>query len=293
MLTMLGWSMLPVLGYLALNQLIRRGLAAPRIAGSATPGSLPWRAVRLPTLRQKQLFGWFIPLAPGAPCLVILHGWGSNAEMMLPLAEPLHAAGYGLLFLEARNHGRSDGDDYSSMPRFAEDLEQAIAWLGRQDGVDAQQIGVLGHSVGAAAALLAASRSTGIRAVISLSAFAHPARMMRRWLQAKGIPFWPLGAYILHYVQRVIAHRFDDIAPCNTIQQVRCPVLLIHGQEDTTVPVSDAREIYQNRAHDNVRLTIIAGNHEAFDDIEKEMADLLAFLDQHLPVSTSEGISSS
>ncbi|WP_306607777.1 alpha/beta hydrolase [Azonexus sp.] len=262
----------------ALNLLIRRGLAAPRIAGEATPEELPWHVVSIPTVRQKKLFGWFIPSLPGAPCLVILHGWGSNAEMMLPLARPLHAAGYGLLFFEARNHGRSDGDDFSSLPRFAEDIECAIAWLRLQAEVDPLRIGLIGHSVGAGAALLVASRCQDIRAVISLSAFSHPASMMRRWLSAKGIPFWPLGAYILAYVQHVIAHRFEEIAPRNTIKRVSCPTLLVHAEDDRTVPVEDAREIHANRTGEQVRLLIVPGDHEQFDDLEQRITDLLDFL---------------
>ncbi len=39
--------------------------------------------------------------------------------------------------------------------------------------VDAQGLAVMGHSVGAGAALLTATRRTDVRAVISLSAFAH------------------------------------------------------------------------------------------------------------------------
>jgi uncharacterized protein len=282
MTTFAGLAILLCATFFALNLLIRRGLAAPRVAGEATPEGLPWRVVSIPTVRQKELFGWFIPSVPGAPCLAILHGWGSNAEMMLPLARPLHAAGYGLLFFEARNHGRSDDDDYSSLPRFAEDIECAIAWLRLQAEVDPQRIGLFGHSVGAGAALLAASRCKDIRAVVSLSAFSHPASMMRRWLSTKGIPFWPLGAYIVAYVQHVIACRFEDIAPCNTIRRVSCPVLLIHAGDDKTVPVQDAYEIHANRTGEQVRLLIVSGDHEQFDDVEQRMEELLDFLRQSL-----------
>ena len=159
-----------LLGRFALHRAIRRGLAAPRIVGQQTPGALPWRAVDIPTVRGLKLFGWQITAGEGAPSLVILHGWGGNAEVMLPLARPLHAAGYGLLFIEARNHGRSDPDDFSSLPRFAEDLEAAIDWLQHQPGTDPQRVGVIGHSVGAAAALLCASRRQDLAAVVSVSA---------------------------------------------------------------------------------------------------------------------------
>ncbi len=277
----LSFFLVPALAIVALlgfNRLIRISLAAPRVVEDKQPDGLPWQEARIPTLRGKMLSGWFIPAGDGAPALAILHGWGSNAGMMLPLARPLHEAGYALLLFDARSHGRSDGDTFASLPRFAEDLEHAFRWLQARPEVDPLRVGVIGHSVGAGAALLTASRCPGVAVVVSLAAFAHPAAMMRRWLQSKGIPRL-LGAYILFYVQRVIGHRFDDIAPCNTIRRVRCPVLLAHGTEDVTVPASDARAIYTHRPDERVQLLLMPGSHDEYGELETSMESVIGFLD--------------
>lgn len=277
----LVWLLVPALAILlvlGLNRLIRVSLAAPRVVDDKLPDGLPWQEARIPTLRGKTLSGWFIPAGDRAPALAIVHGWGSNAGMMLPLARPLHEAGYAVLLFDARSHGRSDGDSFASLPRFAEDLEHAFHWLQGRPEVDLRRVGVIGHSVGAGAALLAASRCPDVAVVVSLAAFAHPATMMRRWLRSKGVP--PLlGAYILFYVQRVIGHRFDDIAPCNTIRRVRCPVLLAHGTDDVTVPVSDARAIYANRRDDRVRLLLMPGSHDEYGELETAMKSVIGFVD--------------
>ena len=277
----LSFFLVPALAIVALlgfNRLIRISLAAPRVVEEKQPDGLPWQEARIPTLRGKMLSGWFIPAGDRAPALAILHGWGSNAGMMLPLARPLHEAGYAVLLFDARSHGRSDGDSFASLPRFAEDLEHAFRWLQARPEVDPRRIGVIGHSVGAGAALLTASRCPDVAVVVSLAAFAHPAAMMRRWLQSKGIPRL-LGAYILFYVQRVIGHRFDDIAPCNTIRRVRCPVLLAHGTEDVTVPVSDARAIYAHRPDERVQLLLMPGSHDEYGELETSMESVIGFLD--------------
>ncbi|MBI2277630.1 MAG: alpha/beta fold hydrolase [Dechloromonas sp.] len=281
----MGWLWwLPVLagGYAGLNFGIRRGLRAERVVESGVPSGLPWRQVSLPTANGKALFGWFIPAGERAPALVVMHGWSGNAEMMLPLAAPLHAAGYALLLVDARCHGRSDEDSFASLPRFAEDIEAALAWLARQPEVDAARLGIIGHSVGAGAALLVAARQPALRAVVSIAAFAHPAAMMRRWLAAKRIPYRPFGAYILGYVQRVIGYRFDDIAPCRTIARVACPVLLVHGLADETVPVSEARAIYAARAGAAVELLLVPGSHDDYGDIGRQVAAVTSFLGRAL-----------
>ncbi|MFA7291998.1 MAG: alpha/beta fold hydrolase [Rhodocyclaceae bacterium] len=285
----------------ALHWGIRRGLAAPRVVAEAEPEGLPFQTVRIPTKNGKQLFAWMIPAeAPNllhcsdasgsfdSPALILMHGWGGNAASMLPLAGPLHAAGYTLLLLDARCHGRSDGDTFASLPRFAEDIEAAVSWLAGQPGIDPQRLGLVGHSVGAGAALLAASRSPAIKAVISLAAFAHPAAMMRRWLQWKRIPYWPFGRYILAYVQKVIGYRFDQIAPCQTIASVACPVLLVHGSEDRIVPLADAQQIYSARRSDRVELLVVPGSHDDYGDLRQPITELVEFLKRNMVLGHRE-----
>lgn len=272
------WSLpLLALAWGGVNLAIRRGLAAERVVEQGTPEGLPWREAMVPGASGKQLFGWFIPAGERAPALVVMHGWGGNAEMTLPLAAPLHAAGFALLLLDARCHGRSADDSFASLPRFAEDIEAGLEWLAGQPEVDGGRLGLIGHSVGAGAALLVASRRQGLAAVVSLAAFAHPAQMMRRWLASKHIPYWPFGAYILGYVQHVIGHRFDDIAPCRTIARVTCPVLLVHGQEDATVPVDEARQIHA-AARGHAELLVVPGSHDDYGDVGRQIAVLRDFL---------------
>ncbi len=275
-------AVLPPVLLWGINRGIRRSLAATRELETVHPDGLPWRVEKIPTANGKQLFSWFIPGQAGAPALVVMHGWGGNAQMMLPLAQPLHAAGYSLLLVDARCHGQSDDDSFTSLPRFAEDIEHAMCWLGERPEAKNGPLGLVGHSVGAGAALLVAARNPRVAAVVSLAAFAHPAGIMRRWMRAKHIPFWPLGAYILFYVQRVIGRRFDDIAPVNTISQVNCPVLLVHGREDDTVPVEEAEAIFARRKHPRVELLVIPGSHDDYGDIGLQLGSLTHFLDRAL-----------
>lgn len=278
----------------ALRWLVRRSLAPERIPEHRSPEDfcLSYSEVRLPTANAKFLFGWFVPAnrMNVAPAVVILHGWGGNAETMLPLARPLHEAGYTTLFIDARCHGRSDEDTFVSLPRFAEDLEHAIDWMRARSEVDPVRIAVLGHSVGAGAALLAACRRADIAAVVSIAAFAHPATMMRRWLAGKGIPYLPIGWLILHYVEWVIGHRFDAIAPLHTIGKVRCPTLLIHGAADETVPVAEAEAIYAARSGEHVHLKVVSGSHDEYGNLDQEIAVLVEFLSKGLGKAEESGI---
>lgn len=269
---------------------IRASLAAPRVAETETPASigLDFETVRIPTANAKVLHGWLIPVdAPRrAPVVVVVHGWGGNAQMMLPLALPLHRAGFATLFIDTRCHGLSDGDSFASLPRFAEDASHACDWLAQRADVDGHRCVLLGHSVGAGAVLFAAAERGDVAAVVSISAFAHPAEMMDRWLAARRIPAAPAG-YVRRYVERVIGHRFDDIAPIRSVTRLRVPVLLVHGEQDDVVPVGDARRIHDAGDASVVELLILPGNHESFADAERELAAVIGFLQRAVCVEPS------
>ena len=248
---------------------------APRIVEQSTPQelNLPFSQHYLTSVKGKRLFSWLIPARDSCCTLIVVHGWGANAEMMLPLAQSFHQAGMDVLLYDARNHGSSDGDSFSSLPRFAEDLGSALDWVHQQN--PGHQVVVLGHSIGAAAAILAASHRDDIDLVIGLSGFAHPNLVINRQLDRPWLPRF-LRPLVLNYIQWVIGFRFDDIAPMNRIVHVHCPVLLAHGTEDRVVPISDMRLIEANATEDRpIQVVAIEGARHASIQRFQQHADLL------------------
>ncbi len=271
------------------HRAILHGLRAPRLphdpSAAAILHDMPEPSeVRIPGPRGRRLMGWLVmpPLAPGpgrsgpVPAVLVMHGWGANASMMWPVVPPLHAAGFAVLLIDARCHGRSDEETFTSMPRFAEDIAAGLAWLCRRPAIDARRLALLGHSVGAAAALLHASRHDDVRAVVSLSAFAHPHEVMRRFMAEKRVPYPLIGWYVMRHVQRVIGASFDQIAPLHTIARARCPVLLVHGRGDTTVPFSDARRLQAASA--GASLLAVDGDHDLRDTLRPHADALVHFV---------------
>lgn len=277
----LGGALLALL--LGARAALHHGLAPLATLEGLQPADLGLtaRSVRIPVASGLSLFAWYVPAgtaAQPAPAIVLLHGWGGNASTLLSAAQALHRAGYAVLLPESHNHGRSDRDGHSSLPRFAQDLDLALDWLLAQPDIDARRLSALGHSVGGAAVLLSASRRHDLHAAISVSAFAHPEQVMRRWLAARRVPYWPLGWLVNRYVEGVIGARFRDIAPLHTLARAQCPVLLLHGRQDVMVPLDDARQLWQHRASANVTLLECDGSHEGFDDLAEVTRQILNFL---------------
>ncbi len=266
-----------------LRHRLHRTFAAPRVRESGEPDlpGVACRRVRIPTDNGKELCGWLLPAGRPAGSLVIMHGWGGNAFFLLPLAGILSTSGMNILLVDARNHGLSDGDGHSSLPKFAADLGHAVDWM-RQQPEHAGPVALCGHSLGGAAALLTAADRGDIAAVISLATFAHPADMMRRFMRQARIPGWA-APLVLRYVERVIGRRYDDIAPVNTLCRLDCPVLMIHGDRDATVPVSDFEAMREKCAGPGWEFLLIPGaGHTSVGKFEAHAGDLLDFLERAL-----------
>ncbi len=286
MITELALAAAGAMGLRALaHRAIAHGLRAPRLHHGqepADPGVAPEAIseVRIAGARGRQLFGWLVMPSRAArrpaPAVLVMHGWGANAAHMWPLVAPLHAADFAVLLIDARGHGRSDDETFTSLPRFAEDISAGLAWLRAQNSIDGDRLALLGHSVGAGAAMLHAAEHGDVAAVVSLSAFDHPRNMMLRFMVDKRVPYPVLGWYVLRHVQRVIGASFDAIAPVNTLPRIRCPVLLVHGRDDTTVPVQDAHHL--KAVAPTAKLLLIDGDHDLRDGLARHRDALVVFL---------------
>ena len=259
------------------------GFRAPRIKETTSANDVDFLLIEtsIPTVSNKQLFAWWLPIDGATESIIMLHGWGGNAEQMLPVALPFQQAGLNVLLIDARNHGKSDSDSFSSLPRFAEDTGKAIDWLKQTYPGSSKKIALLGHSVGAGAVLFEASKRKDLQAIISISAFAHPEWMMLRYIQFLHLPSF-VDQAILRYVEWIIGHRFSSIAPLFTVCDINCPVLLVHGKDDKLVPIEDARAIISHCPKPHVELLEIENaGHESVDKIRQQGRKLIDFLHQN------------
>lgn len=263
------------------HYLLLLGFRAPRIIEHKTPASsgIAFESLSITTQNNRLLNAWFLPKSRESACVIVMHGWGGNAALMLPVCLPFLDAGLNVLVLDARGHGRSEDDRFSSLPKFAEDVAACIDWLHGQPDRWNGRLVLLGHSVGAGAVLLATSQDERVDAVISIAAFSHPRSMMQRYLQR--FPS-PLRALIIQQVQRTIGHSLDEIAPLNTVRRITCPVLIAHGLDDDTVPADEARKIMANADRHLASLLLIDGaKHDSVDAFLESGGKLIEFLRLH------------
>ena len=99
-----------------------------------------------------------------APGVVLVHMLGRSKEEWTPLAERLQDAGITALAVDLRGHGSSGGSAVT-LPPLIGDVRAAIEWLGGRANTRPGSLAVVGSSLGANLAALAAADSGSIRAV--------------------------------------------------------------------------------------------------------------------------------
>lgn len=279
---------LPILLILGFIAAIHLSFRAPRLSNDTLPidYGLDAQTHKFTGQQGSQLSVWWIDAQqPSATTVVILHGWGANKSFMLPLAKPFHQAGYNILLLDAHNHGESEKRGVPSMPKFAEDLASAMHWLNQNKPKACQKTIIVGHSVGAAAVLLAAANGLKATLFISLASFVHPELIMQRTLnKLKPVP--GLIPLISNYVQWAIGHKFDVIAPITSIKKISQPTLLVHGTADSVIPLSDFHLLCNATQKENIKcLEIPDAGHDSIDKIEAHFSELHDFIKKHLSLS--------
>ncbi len=110
------------------------------------------------------LAGWYAPPTNGA-AIILVHGAGNSRESVRSYAEMLVDHGYGVLALDLRGHGESEGLSNRLGWQGTRDIEAAAAYLQAQPGVE--RIGGLGLSMGGEVLLGASADVPAMQAVVA------------------------------------------------------------------------------------------------------------------------------
>ncbi len=230
-----------------------------------------------------------LPDANGArPAVVICHGFKGFMEWgFFPhLAHLLAARGFTAVRFNFSGSGMRPGDELvtdleafrrATVQRDLEELLAVLAALGAEIApgrVDAERIGLLGHSRGGGTALLAAAGAAWgrrLRALVTWSAIGSfdrlPAEEKRRWRSAGEYPIvnartgqeLTLALSVLEDLER--RRREYDLEAAAGARSI--PWLIVHGEDDETVPVAEARRL-AGTAREPFQLEVVAAGSHTF-----------------------------
>jgi uncharacterized protein len=202
------------------------------------------------------LRAWIIhPHHPNGNSVLLLHGLGDNRIGMTGYAQLLLAHGFTVLLPDARAHGESGGPlaTYGLLER--NDIHQWFDFLNAQNHPHC--IFALGESMGAAQLLQSLDTRPSFCAVAAESSFANFREIA---YDRMGQPF-NLGPWFGRTLFRPLVEvaflrarwkyhlNMQEISPENSAAATTVPVLLIHGQIDSNIPLRHSRRIHARAPH--------------------------------------------
>ena len=231
-----------------------------------------------------------------APLVVLVHG-GPSARDSMDFdwwAAFLASRGYVVLQPNFRGSGgfgaaweRAGHGEWGGLMQT--DVEDGIAPLARAGIIDASRVCIVGASYGGYAALAGASLTPDrYRCAVSVAGLSDLNAFLRQREEATGV----LSA-TSDYWHTSIGNRHDDgahlraVSPANLVDRVQIPILIIHGTDDTIVPISQSR-LMRDRlqaAGKTVRYVELTGDDHYLSDAPTRtlmLRELDTFLAQNL-----------
>jgi len=193
-----------------------------------------------------KLAGTWHPAAHGdtGRTALLLHGFAeASGPLQTQRLAALRQGGWNVAALDLRGYGRSGGIFASFGGREAGDVRVWLDTLASRPGQACPLLPVLwGRSMGAAIAVRAAAEDARIQALVLESPMVDLDLAMAAWFRNRRFPCAILLA-------RLVTRRAGNLAgvsltrprPLEVAPRVHCPVLIVHGSNDTLVTSHEAR----------------------------------------------------
>jgi uncharacterized protein len=259
----------------------------------ATYGMSQYSEVSFPAQDGLTMRGWFVP-GTRPQAILVLHAKDGNRQQLMHTVAPLGWAGYNLLLMDMRGHGKSDGWSHTMGNHEQRDVVGALNFLKAQ-GFAPENTGIYGASLGGSVGLIVMSRTPELRAIVADSAFADLQSQMDY-----ALPVVTGGMLTNHFVGGMLfaggifrGVNPAAVVPTEAVQNLGDrPVLLIHSQKDRLVPVSQFERLKAATASNPNRETWLVpdGCHMCTADLQPReyAARLTNFFDRqfgYVPVS--------
>jgi alpha-beta hydrolase superfamily lysophospholipase len=206
-----------------------------RMANTRTPAQygLPYETVSFTGAHGVRLEAWRVAGQPGQPSVLMFPGYGASKDTLLHAAVEFHAIGCETWIVDFSGVGDSEGHTTTIGWREAEDVAAAVhATQNRRSG----PLVLYGPSMAASAILCAQHRGlVAPDAIIIECPFDRFTSTLGNRLQLIGFPEYPLAPAIAFWVG--VQNGFNGLKhnPVEYARSVRCPVLLMQGENDKVV----------------------------------------------------------
>lgn len=248
------------------------------------PADLPVLNIEFPSASGATIHGWLATPTntPVKGVIVLMHGIHATRMVMTARAEFLYRAGYTVLWFDFQGHGESIGKFITAGYLESRDATAAVNYV--QAHFPGQKIGVIGVSMGGAAAL-EAKPPLPVDAMVIESCYPTIYQAIDNRIVVR---LGPLG----HLCTPLVTWQFkprlgigsDDLCPIKDAAHLTVPKFFISGDVDVNTPATEAKALFEAASEPKQFWIIEKAGHQdmhAFARAEYE-SRILAFFTLHL-----------
>lgn len=220
--------------------------------------------LKIPVTDTETISALYLPNSQSTYTVLYIHGNAEDLGDVRPVLDRLHSCGFSVFAYDYRGYGTSDGNP--SEENAYQDAEAAYTYLTQHLKIPPEQVIVYGRSVGGGSATELATRYS-VAGLILESTFTSAFRVV--------VPF-PLLP-------------FDKFSNLDKLRTVDCPVLVMHGQADQTIPIQHGQALYEAAPNQKLFLWVAEAGHDDFTWVagERHQNALLSFQQLLKPDATS------
>ncbi|MSR57876.1 MAG: alpha/beta fold hydrolase [Planctomycetaceae bacterium] len=220
------------------------GVNLPRPTNDRTPGDLglAYSVHMIPVTEGIELEAWYVPHAQPHTMVCLFHGYGSGKDRLLNEAQEFHNLGCSTLLVDFRGSGGSSGNTTTLGVYEGADVASACRFArGEAPGVP---LVLFGRSMGSVAILRAIAHDDVQPAGIIIECpFDRLLGTVRHRFAAMRLPSFPCAELLVFWGG--VQHGMNGFAhnPVDYATRVTCPSLIMHGDDDQRVDVSEVQAV--------------------------------------------------
>lgn len=211
-----------------------------------------------------KLHATYFPAETGNKLVICFHGYTSEGmNDYVGLSDYYLKHGYGMLLIDERAHGKSEGEyiGFGCLDRL-----DAMKWIGWAIEECGENVEILLHgtSMGAATVLMASGLElpSQVKGIVSDCGFTSPKYVFTHVLNT----MYHMPAFFTIKIADIINRKkagygMDECNAAREVKKAKVPILFIHGEADTFVPCKMCDEIYENCASKKMKLIVKGAAH--------------------------------
>lgn len=245
---------------LASSWIVGGALCAPANQTVAVPEDLAVQPVSFESASGTTIHGWLVVPPTHHGVVILQHGVRACRRDMIDRGRFLYAAGYAVLLFDFQAHGESRGKQITFGYLESRDSQAAVAFIKQR--FPGQPIGIIGVSLGGAAALLARppleAQALVLESVFPTIEDATKDRIEWAWCR----PARALSPLLTCQFKLRLGISPQDLRPIDRVAEIKTPKLFLAGARDQRTKLGESQALFDRASGPKQFFSVEGADHE-------------------------------